>query len=121
MPNDDITHPIPDLTGYITEGQIVLGRELSLKGVYPPVSILPSLSRLMKDGIGEGFTRADHPELSNQLFAAYSKVEDAKSLASVIGEDELSIWIRSISSSAERLRKSSLHKVRMKTELLTIL
>ena len=90
MPNDDITHPIPDLTGYITEGQIVLGRELSLKGVYPPVSILPSLSRLMKGGIGEGFTRADHPELSNQLFAAYSKVEDAKSLASVIGEDELS-------------------------------
>ena len=90
MPNDDITHPIPDLTGYITEGQIVLGRGLSLTGVYPPVSILPSLSRLMKDGIGEGFTREDHPALSNQLFAAYSKVEDAKSLASVIGEDELS-------------------------------
>ncbi len=90
MPNDDITHPIPDLTGYITEGQIVLGRDLNLTGVYPPVSILPSLSRLMKDGIGEGFTRADHSELSNQLFAAYSKVEDAKSLASVIGEDELS-------------------------------
>lgn len=90
MPNDDITHPIPDLTGYITEGQIVLGRELSLMGVYPPVSILPSLSRLMKDGIGEGFTREDHPDLANQLFAAYSKVEDAKSLASVIGEDELS-------------------------------
>lgn len=90
MPNDDITHPIPDLTGYITEGQIVLGRALSLSGVYPPVSILPSLSRLMKDGIGEGFTREDHQELANQLFAAYSKVEDAKSLASVIGEDELS-------------------------------
>lgn len=90
MPNDDITHPVPDLTGYITEGQIVLGRELSLTGVYPPVSILPSLSRLMKDGIGEGFTREDHPALSNQLFAAYSRVEDAKSLASVIGEDELS-------------------------------
>ena len=90
MPNDDITHPVPDLTGYITEGQIVLGRELSLAGVYPPVSILPSLSRLMKDGIGEGFTREDHPALSNQLFAAYSKVEDVKSLASVIGEDELS-------------------------------
>lgn len=90
MPNDDITHPIPDLTGYITEGQIVLGRSLSLTGVYPPVSILPSLSRLMKDGIGEGYTREDHPALSNQLFAAYSKVEDAKSLASVIGEDELS-------------------------------
>lgn len=90
MPNDDITHPVPDLTGYITEGQIVLDRELSLKSVYPPVSILPSLSRLMKDGIGEGFTREDHPALSNQLFAAYSKVEDARSLASVIGEDELS-------------------------------
>ncbi len=90
MPNDDITHPVPDLTGYITEGQIVLGRDLSLRGVYPPVSILPSLSRLMKDGIGKGFTREDHAELSNQLFAAYSRFEDAKSLASVIGEDELS-------------------------------
>ncbi len=90
MPNDDITHPVPDLTGYITEGQIVLGRDLALAGVYPPVQILPSLSRLMKDGIGEGFTREDHPSLANQLFAAYSKVEDAKSLASVIGEDELS-------------------------------
>jgi V/A-type H+-transporting ATPase subunit B len=90
MPNDDITHPVPDLTGYITEGQIVLDRNLSLKGVYPPVSVLPSLSRLMKDGIGEGYTREDHPALSNQLFAAYSKVEDSRSLASVIGEDELS-------------------------------
>lgn len=90
MPNDDITHPVPDLTGYITEGQIVLGRELNTAGVYPPVSVLPSLSRLMKDGIGDGFTREDHPALSNQLFAAYSKVNDAKSLASVIGEDELS-------------------------------
>ncbi len=90
MPNDDITHPVPDLTGYITEGQIVLGRNLSMLGVYPPVAVLPSLSRLMKDGIGEGYTREDHPSLSNQLFAAYSKVEDAKSLASVIGEDELS-------------------------------
>lgn len=90
MPNDDITHPIPDLTGYITEGQIVLDRELDYKGVYPPVSVLPSLSRLMKDGIGEGFTRADHSALSNQLLATYAKVQDAKALASVIGEDELS-------------------------------
>lgn len=90
MPNDDITHPIPDLTGYITEGQIVLDRSLYLKGIYPPVSVLPSLSRLMKDGIGEGFTREDHPELSNQLFAAYSRVSDARALASVIGEEELS-------------------------------
>ena len=90
MPNDDITHPIPDLTGYITEGQIVLSRELEQQGIYPPISVLPSLSRLMKDGIGEGYTRKDHADVSNQLFASYSKVQDARSLASVIGEDELS-------------------------------
>ncbi len=90
MPNDDITHPIPDLTGYITEGQIVLDRSLDQTGIYPPVSVLPSLSRLMKDGIGEGFTRFDHSAVSNQLFAAYAKVQDARSLASVIGEEELS-------------------------------
>lgn len=90
MPNDDITHPVPDLTGYITEGQIVLDRTLEGSGIYPPVSVLPSLSRLMKDGIGEGFTRADHSALSNQLFASYAKVMDARSLASVIGEEELS-------------------------------
>lgn len=90
MPNDDITHPIPDLTGYITEGQIVLDRDMDQSGVYPPINILSSLSRLMKDGIGKGYTREDHPALSNQLFASYSKVQDARSLASVIGEDELS-------------------------------
>ena len=90
MPNDDITHPIPDLTGYITEGQIVLDRGLDYKGIYPPVSVLPSLSRLMKDGIGEGYTRDDHSPLANQLLATYAKVQDAKALASVIGEDELS-------------------------------
>lgn len=90
MPNDDITHPIPDLTGYITEGQIVLDRTLDSTGIYPPISILPSLSRLMKDGIGEGYTREDHADLANQLFSCYAKVQDAKALASVIGEDELS-------------------------------
>ena len=90
MPNDDITHPIPDLTGYITEGQIVLDRSLEGEGKYPPVSVLPSLSRLMKDGIGEGYTREDHSALANQLFASYAKVMDARSLASVIGEEELS-------------------------------
>lgn len=90
MPNDDITHPIPDLTGYITEGQIVLDRPLEQSGIYPPIAILPSLSRLMKDGIGEGFTRADHAAVSNQLFASYAQVQDARSLASVIGEEELS-------------------------------
>jgi V/A-type H+-transporting ATPase subunit B len=90
MPNDDITNPIPDLTGYITEGQIALDRSLEQTGIYPPIGILPSLSRLMKDGIGEGFTRADHSAVSNQLFASYAKVQDARSLASVIGEEELS-------------------------------
>lgn len=90
MPGDDITHPIPDLTGYITEGQIVLDRGMDATGLYPPVSVLPSLSRLMKDGIGAGYTREDHVTLSNQLFACYAKVQDAKALASVIGEEELS-------------------------------
>jgi len=90
MPNDDITHPIPDLTGYITEGQIVLDREMNGKGIYPPISVLPSLSRLMKDGIGKGYTREDHQDVANQLFSCYAKVGDARALASVIGEDELS-------------------------------
>ena len=89
MPNDDITHPIPDLTGFITEGQIVLSRELNQKGIYPPIDILPSLSRLMKDGIGEGYTREDHADLSNQIFSSYSKVQDVRSLAQIIGEDDL--------------------------------
>jgi len=89
MPNDDISHPIPDLSGYITEGQIVFEREMDGRGIYPPVAGLPSLSRLMKDGIGEGMTRADHPHLASQLFAAYSYVKDVRNLASVIGEEEL--------------------------------
>ena len=89
MPNDDITHPIPDLTGYITEGQIVLERELYQKGIYPPIAGLPSLSRLMKDNIGAGLTREDHPHLASQLFAAYAHVKDIRALASVIGEEEL--------------------------------
>ena len=90
MPNDDITHPIPDLTGYITEGQIVLDRNLHGQAIYPPISVLPSLSRLMKDGIGKGYPREDHQDLANQLFSAYAKVGEARNLASVIGEDELS-------------------------------
>lgn len=90
MPNDDITHPIPDLTGYITEGQIVLDRNLHGQSIYPPISVLPSLSRLMKDGVGAGYTREDHQDLANQLFSSYAKVGDARNLASVIGEDELS-------------------------------
>lgn len=90
MPNDDITHPVPDLTGYITEGQIVLSRDLYQKDIYPPVNILPSLSRLMKDGIGEGYTREDHAKVSDQIFACYSHVQEVRSLAQVIGEEELS-------------------------------
>jgi V/A-type H+-transporting ATPase subunit B len=90
MPNDDISHPIPDLSGYITEGQIVLDRELSQRGIYPPVAGLPSLSRLMKDGIGPGMTREDHKDVSSQLFAAYSRVKQVRNLASIIGEEELS-------------------------------
>ena len=90
MPHADITHPIPDLTGYITEGQIVLDRQLHGQSIYPPINVLPSLSRLMKDGIGKGYTREDHQAVANQLFSCYAKVGDARALASVIGEDELS-------------------------------
>ncbi|MDO5714843.1 MAG: V-type ATP synthase subunit B [Tissierellia bacterium] len=90
MPNDDITHPIADLTGYITEGQIVLSRDLNQSNIYPPINILPSLSRLMKDGIGEGYTREDHGDLSSQLFASYSKVQEVRALAQIIGADDLS-------------------------------
>ena len=90
MPNDDITHPIPDLSGYITEGQIVLSRDLYQKNIYPPINILPSLSRLMKDGIGEGMTRADHDEVSSQLFSSYSRVQEVRSLSQIIGEEDLS-------------------------------
>lgn len=90
MPSDDIGHPIPDLSGYITEGQIVLSRELDRAGVYPPVNVLPSLSRLMKDGTGKGFTHEDHPALASQLYAAYARATQARLLASVVGEEGLS-------------------------------
>jgi V/A-type H+-transporting ATPase subunit B len=89
MPGDDIGHPIPDLTGYITEGQIVLDRELDRRGIYPPVRVLPSLSRLMDAGTGEGFTDADHPALAHQLFAAYARAMRVRVLASVMGEQGL--------------------------------
>ena len=89
MPADDIGHPIPDLTGYITEGQIVLSRDLDRRGLYPPVNVLPSLSRLMKDGIGRDYTDPDHPALSSQLYAAYARAAQARVLASVVGEEGL--------------------------------
>ena len=120
MPNDDITHPIPDLTGYITEGQIVLDRALHGQGVYPPVNVLPSLSRLMKDGIGEGYTRADHQAVANQLFSSYAKVGDARALASVIGEDELSALDKKYRHSVKSSRNTSSVSGRMKTEPLSI-
>ena len=90
MPNDDIGHPIPDLTGYITEGQIVLSRSLDRAGVYPPIDVLPSLSRLMKDGTGKGYTHPDHPALASQLYAAHARAVQARVLASVVGEEGLS-------------------------------
>ncbi len=90
MPSDDIGHPVPDLSGYITEGQIVLSRSLDRAGVWPPVDVLPSLSRLMKDGTGEGFTDPDHPALASQLYAAYARAAQARLLARVVGEDGLS-------------------------------
>ena len=89
MPDDDITHPIPDLTGYITEGQIVMSRGLHRRGVFPPVDVLPSLSRLMNNGIGEGLTRKDHRELANQLYACYAHGRDIRKLMSIVGEDAL--------------------------------
>lgn len=90
MPNDDITHPIPDLTGYITEGQIFVDRNLHNRKVYPPINVLPSLSRLMKSAIGEGMTRADHPEVSNQLYAFYAIGKDTQAMKAVVGEEALS-------------------------------
>ena len=90
MPSDDITHPIPDLTGYITEGQIVLSRELNNQGVYPPIHIPPSLSRLMKDGIGKDYTREDHPHVASQIYASYARALEVRNLASIIGAEELS-------------------------------
>jgi len=90
MPNDDIAHPIPDTTGYITEGQIVLSRDLYKRGITPPINILDSLSRLMKDGIGKGYTRENHIQISDKIFAAYSKAQEARALAKVLGENDLS-------------------------------
>jgi V/A-type H+-transporting ATPase subunit B len=105
MPNDDISHPIPDLSGYITEGQIVLERELFQRGIYPPVAGLPSLSRLMKDGIGPGMTREDHKDVSSQLFAAYARVKQIRNLASIIGEEELSLTDKSYLKFGERFEQ----------------
>jgi V/A-type H+-transporting ATPase subunit B len=90
MPSNDITHPIPDLTGYITEGQIIVDPDLNSQGVEPPINVLPSLSRLMDDGIGEGLTRADHADVKDQMFAAYAEGEDLRDLVNIVGREALS-------------------------------
>jgi V/A-type H+-transporting ATPase subunit B len=90
MPGDDDTHPIPDLTGYITEGQLYIDRDLNSQGVVPPINVLPSLSRLMDDGIGEGLTRADHADVKDQMFAAYAEGEDLRDLVNIVGREALS-------------------------------
>ncbi len=105
MPADDITHPIPDLTGYITEGQIVLDRELDRADIFPPIKVLPSLSRLMKDGTGKGYTHEDHPTLANQLYAAYARAVHMRVLASVVGRDGLSANDRQFLDFGERFER----------------
>jgi len=90
MPNDDITHPIPDLTGYITEGQVFVDRQLNNRQIYPPINVLPSLSRLMKSGIGKNMTRVDHPNVSDQLYANYAIGQDTRAMKAVVGEEALS-------------------------------
>jgi V/A-type H+-transporting ATPase subunit B len=110
MPSDDIGHPIPDLSGYITEGQIVLSRELDRAGIDPPINVLPSLSRLMKDGTGASYTEADHPALASQLFAAYARAAQARVLASVVGEDGLAQTDRLYLRFGERFERELIHQ-----------
>ena len=110
MPNQDITHPIPDLTGYITEGQIVLDHALHRQGIYPPINVLPSLSRLMKDGIGEGYTTEDHPALAAKLFATYAGVGDIRALATIIGEEDLTPSDKMLLDFGRRFEEEFLHQ-----------
>ena len=115
MPSDDITHPIPDLTGYITEGQIVLDRELDRADIYPPVKVLPCLSRLMKDGTGEGFTHKDHPDLANQLYAAYARAVHVRVLASVVGREGLTETDRLFLDFGDRIESDFIHQQGMRS------
>ncbi|PWR73211.1 V-type ATP synthase subunit B [Methanospirillum lacunae] len=105
MPGDDITHPIPDLSGYITEGQIVVNRDLHRKGIYPPINVLPSLSRLMNLGIGKGFTREDHKKVSDQLYAGYAEGMDLRGLVAIVGKDALSERDRGFLDFADEFEK----------------
>ena len=115
MPSDDIGHPVPDLTGYITEGQIVLSRDLDRLGIHPPVDVLPSLSRLMKDGIGGGYTHADHPALANQLYAAYARAVQARVLSSVVGDDGMTPVDRSYLAFGQAFERELLHQSAART------
>ena len=115
MPADDIGHPIPDLSGYITEGQIVLDRELERRGIYPPVKVLPSLSRLMKDGTGAEYTHTDHPALANQLFAAYAHAMQTRVLAGVVGEEGLTETDRQYLEFGRRFEQEIVHQTDART------
>lgn len=119
MPNDDISHPIPDMTGYITEGQIVLSKELYKKGITPPINILDSLSRLMKDGIGKEYTREDHRVVSDQIFSSYSKVQDARALAKVLGESDLSDIDKRYLEFGEQFEKRFLNQDKLETRTIS--
>jgi V/A-type H+-transporting ATPase subunit B len=110
MPDDDITHPIPDLTGYITEGQIVLSRELHQRGIFPPVDVLPSLSRLMQRGIGEGRTRGDHRRIANALYAHYAKGRDLRRLAAIVGREGMSAADAGVLDFAEAFEQEIVHQ-----------
>ncbi|HUI71593.1 MAG TPA: V-type ATP synthase subunit B [Spirochaetia bacterium] len=110
MPDDDITHPIPDLTGYITEGQIVLSRQLHRRGVFPPIDVLSSLSRLMNNGIGRGVTREDHRELSNQLYSSYAEGQDIRRLVAIVGEEALSDMDKKYLAFAEAFERKLVHQ-----------
>jgi len=119
LPNEDITHPIPDLTGYITEGQVVLDRKLFMRGISPPINVLPSLSRLMKDGIGEGYTHPDHPALAQKLFAKYAEVSDVRALASIIGEGDLTEQEQALLIFGQRFEEEFVNQQEFETRSLT--
>merc|ERR1712079_699177 len=124
MPNDDITHPIPDLTGYITEGQVYVDRQISNKGIYPPINVLPSLSRLMKSAIGENMTRKDHGAVSNQMYANYAMGVDVKAMKAVVGEEALSetdhLYLEFLEKFEDRFLKQGAYENRTIFESLDI-
>ena len=117
MPSDDITHPIPDLTGYITEGQIVLGRELHQRGIFPPVDVLPSLSRLMQRGIGQERTRADHREIANALYTHYAKGRDVRRLEAIVGREGMSDTDKTMLDFADAFEKEIVHQGRERRDI----